>query len=124
MRDSLLWRLWRMVSNQRSISPVDFLEFKGIFMAEKLRVGVIGLGAIGKRVLHSFARHPQTIVCAISDVDADRIATTANELDNEVFTSTDYHDILTDNRVDLVYVAVPPMYHAPIVFDVLQAGKH
>jgi predicted dehydrogenase len=33
-----------------------------------IRVGIIGLGAIGKRLLHAFLKHPETEIVAVYDV--------------------------------------------------------
>ncbi|SET54579.1 Predicted dehydrogenase [Oceanobacillus limi] len=88
-----------------------------------INIGIIGLGAIGERLLKQFNAHAATTITAISDVNEQRIAE-MQELLPGVRTYSDYHDLITDETVDVVYVAVPPKLHHPIALAVLEAGKH
>jgi predicted dehydrogenase len=87
-----------------------------------VRVGVIGLGAIGERVIHKFIQHPETEVVAVCDVNEDRL-TSIKEKYN-VGTYTNYQDMLQDESLSLVYLAVPPKYHHRIALDVIAAKKN
>ncbi|MBS4179281.1 Gfo/Idh/MocA family protein [Lederbergia citrea] len=89
----------------------------------KINIGIIGLGAVGERLLKQFTAHPETNVTAVSDVNVARLEEMKRDLP-EASTYTDYRELLQDKLVDLVYVAVPPKFHHPIVVDVLKAGKH
>ena len=91
--------------------------------AAPIRVGIIGLGAIGQMVLKDFLATPETSVRIVCDIDGDRAASTAAQVPGATW-STDFHTMLAGDHVDLVYVAVPPRDHHRIVLDVLQAGKH
>lgn len=87
-----------------------------------VRIGVIGVGIMGERLLKAFVDHPETEVTAICDASLERLQHVATEY-NINHTYTDYKELLNQN-IDLVYVAVPPKYHRDIALDVIAAGKH
>lgn len=91
-------------------------------MTPPVRVGVIGLGAIGQSLLKAFTANPEVHVTAVCDVDASLADTTARPLGASVW--TDHRQMLGAADLDLVYVAVPPHYHRAIALDVLSAGRH
>ncbi len=95
-------------------------------MAERMntiRVGIIGLGAIGEGMTQVFTEHQQTEVVAVCDVVEERARQRATDLGN-IFWTIDYHELIHSPEVDVVYVAVPPAYHYQIVMDLLKAKKH
>lgn len=86
-----------------------------------IRVGIIGLGAIGQRLIKDFNNHPEVNIVSICDQIEERIIETAKQL-NDILTFTDYTKMLEDTELDLVYVAVPPKYHHQVVSDVMEKG--
>lgn len=91
---------------------------------EKLyNIGIVGLGAVGERLLNQFVKHPQTIVAAICDTNTSRLSELEAKLDN-VKIYTNYQELILDPSIDLVYVAVPPKFHHQIVMEAAKAGKH
>jgi predicted dehydrogenase len=87
-----------------------------------VKVGVIGLGAIGERVLHKFIQHPETDVLAVCDVNEDRLTSIREKY--HVNTYSDYREMLQDESISIVYLAVPPKFHHRIALDVIAAKKH
>ena len=87
-----------------------------------VRVGVIGLGAIGQSLLKALTAHPEVQVTAVCDVDASLAETTALLVAATAW--TDHRDLLAAADLDLVYVAVPPQFHHAITLDVIAAGRH
>jgi predicted dehydrogenase len=87
-----------------------------------VKVGVIGLGAIGERVIHKFIQHEMTEVVAVCDVSEERLKNIQDKYN--VITYKNYHDMLRDEAITLVYLAVPPKYHHRIALDVIAAKKH
>lgn len=87
-----------------------------------LRVGLIGLGAIGQRVAKGMQADPNTTVVAVCDSNPELAQSTAAAL-NAAW-STDYRSMLAGDQVDLVYIGVPPRLHHAIALDVIAAGKH
>lgn len=87
-----------------------------------IKVGVIGLGAIGERVIHKFIQHEKTDVLAVCDVNEDRLNSMRDRYNFETY--KDYNEMLQNDSIDLVYLAVPPKFHHKIALDVITANKH
>jgi predicted dehydrogenase len=87
-----------------------------------IKVGVIGLGAIGERVLNKFLQHPMTEVVSVCDVSIDRLTQIKEKYD--IHTYRDYKEMLQDETVSLIYLAVPPKFHHQIALDTMAAKKH
>ncbi len=88
---------------------------------EKLRVGVIGTGRIGKLHVDNLRRHPSVEVASISDLFVDQ--NWADSMGIEKVT-TDYLDIINDPEIDVVFICSSTNTHVPIIRDAAQAGKH
>lgn len=88
-----------------------------------LRVGVIGVGGIGKSHLKAFAAVPEASVVAIADANPVRLAEMAAEF-NVPDTYADYRALLDKANVDAVAVCTPNDLHAPVTIAALEAGKH
>lgn len=92
----------------------------GVFM---LHIGIIGLGAIGQRLIRQFNEHPEVKIVSVCD----RLESLANETADAlggIQAYTEHKNLIDNQQVNLVYVAVPPKYHHQIVMDVLKAKKH
>lgn len=87
-----------------------------------VRVGIVGMGWIGK--IH--AKWAQTIkecqLIAVADVD-ERVLENAKQ-QYSVDGYRDYRRLLERKDIDAVYVATPVATHFQIVKDSLEAGKH
>ncbi|MGZ4113398.1 MAG: Gfo/Idh/MocA family protein [Tumebacillaceae bacterium] len=88
-----------------------------------IRIGVIGLGAIGERLIEGFQRNQHLQVVAVCDALETRAAQVAEQLGGIAW-YTSHQDLLAGTDVDLVYVAVPPKFHHAVVLDALAANKH
>ncbi|MCM3666856.1 Gfo/Idh/MocA family oxidoreductase [Mesobacillus subterraneus] len=88
-----------------------------------LKVGVIGLGAIGQRLIKGFEGHPDTVIAAVCDTFEERAKEVATELGG-VQAFNDHNNMLEQTDLDLVYVAVPPKFHHAVASDVLAKGIH
>ncbi len=85
-----------------------------------LRVGVIGVGRLGKFHAQKYHALPGVELVAAVDIKPDRAQEVARQYDAEPF--TDFHDVL--DMVDAVSVAVPTESHYQVGRDVLAAGCH
>jgi predicted dehydrogenase len=83
--------------------------------------GVVGCGVIGSRMADAVAAHDALDLVAACDRDADRAASFAEEYAAEPY--GDHRELLADG-VDVVHVAVPPVAHAEVTTDALDAGTH
>jgi predicted dehydrogenase len=88
-----------------------------------IKVGVIGLGAIGQRLIKGFDNHSETVIAAVCDTAEERAKEIGDQLGGiPVF--HDHKEMLEKVELDLVYVAVPPKFHHAVASDVLAKGIH
>jgi predicted dehydrogenase len=91
---------------------------------DRIKVGIIGCGALGITHTQRFAAIPGMEVAALSDPYPQAIDRAAAELATPpALKSTDYHDLL-DAGLDAVCIASPDAFHIPQVMDSLAAGLH
>lgn len=92
-------------------------------------IGIIGGGLMGREMASAFMRW-----CALVDVDVKPELVAVADLVEPVREwfrcipscaqiTADYHELLANPKVDVVYVAVPHNLHEAIYLDVLKAGK-
>ncbi|GAH89523.1 unnamed protein product, partial [marine sediment metagenome] len=75
----------------------------------KLRVGIIGLG-LGRRRAAGFAQNEAAQVCALCDVDGDKVKAVLEEHPGANGYS-DYEEMLRAEKLDIVDVATPDWLH-------------
>lgn len=96
---------------------------------KKVSIGIIGGGLMGREMASAFARW-----CALTDVEiqpelvaiadlSDVARGWFSQIPSVRLSTADYHELLADKGVDVVYVAVPHTLHEAIYSDVLAAGK-
>ena len=86
-------------------------------------IGILGAGGIAERAMVEPARGVDGIeVVAIGARDPERARTFAERLDVPAW--GDYDAVLSDPRIDLIYLALPPIVHAEWASRALAAGKH
>ncbi|CAM4039098.1 Gfo/Idh/MocA family protein [Mesobacillus thioparans] len=88
-----------------------------------IKVGIIGLGAIGQRLIKGFQGHAETEIAAVCDTMEERANEMAAELGG-IPAFTNHKEMLETAKLDLVYVAVPPKFHHAVASDVIQKGIH
>lgn len=86
------------------------------------RVGVIGLGSIGYRMLAAIADHPDFVAVAAFDPSTAAVAR-ARDAHPEMRIAECETAIATADDVDIVYVACPPAQHARHALAAKAAGK-
>ncbi|ADG16100.1 oxidoreductase domain protein [Paraburkholderia atlantica] len=91
---------------------------------ERLRIGVVGLGRLGKRHAENLAyRVPgATLAAACSPLEAE--LAWARDALPEPRLYADYADLLADPQLDAVWLVTPSSLHAQQIVDALRAGKH
>ena len=97
---------------------------QAIDRARPLRVGVAGLGRLGRRHAQNLAyRVPgATLAAACSPLEAD--LAWAREALPAARLYGDYADLLADASVDAVWLVTPSALHAQQIVQALEAGKH
>ena len=90
---------------------------------DPLGVGIIGVGYPGERHAEGCLETGLTKLVAASDLDEERLTAFAATY-GVARTYADYRDLLSDDAVDIVIVALPTFLHHSVTLDALGAGKH
>lgn len=102
----------------------------------KTRVGIAGLGFMGMVHYLSYQKIDDVEVVAIADNHTERLAGDWTGISGNfgppgkkmdltgISTYTSIEELIADDQVDLVDIALPPAAHANIAVDALGAGKH
>ncbi len=88
--------------------------------ARKLRVGVVGVGHLGRHHARILAAMPDVTLVAVADVDAARAKTVADATGARAV--TDGAELL--GQVDAVSIAVPTVAHLAVARPFLERGTH
>lgn len=91
-------------------------------MAEKVRIGVIGVGQIGKRHLERYAQIEGGGVVAIADINAEELARVSQRFGISD-TYTNFRELLARDDIVAVDVCLHNNYHMPVTVAALEAGK-
>ena len=91
-------------------------------MADKLGVGVIGVGFGEKIHIPGFQEHPRTRVAAVAARRPARAAEVAEAFDIP-FATDDYQELVAHRDVDIVSIATPPHLHVPMALAAIAAHK-
>ena len=102
-----------------------------------IRVGLIGLGGVGRIHFDCWRKCPDAQLVAISARDPKKLAgdwgtqdfnlgeQTAQQVDlSDLAKYARYEDLLADPNVGAVDICLPTLLHAPVVLAALRAGKH
>ena len=89
---------------------------------EKVKLAVIGVGAMGRLHARDIARLANAELVAICDLVPERVELIAKECSCKTF--TDYGKMLDMIDVDGVIVAVPHYDHTPISIECIRRGLH
>lgn len=89
---------------------------------EKIRLGLIGLGSMGKIHLHNCLKLDSATLVAASDVSK-KALNLAQKLGIKK-TYTDYKMLLNDKSVDAVIIALPTHLHLSCAKEAAEIGKH
>jgi len=90
----------------------------------KLKIGVIGAGRIGKVHAATLVQNvPQAEVMAIADINLDGAKELAAKF-GITNVSNNYKDILANAEIDAVVICSPTDTHAQYIIEAAEAGKH
>ncbi|NLS79484.1 MAG: Gfo/Idh/MocA family oxidoreductase [Chloroflexi bacterium] len=92
-------------------------------MADKVRIGMIGVGQIGKHHLENYAKVPEAEIVAACDIAEDEAKRVAQQY-NIPHVYTDYHEMLKREDIQSVDVCLHNRFHMPVTVDALRAGKN
>lgn len=91
--------------------------------SERIRLGVIGCGGLGKVNLANCAKHPDVVVTAACDVWDERLQTVLEKYKGTCKGFRDFRELLQHPDLDAVIIATPPHWHALQAIAACEAGK-
>ena len=92
-------------------------------MTERVRIGVIGTGALGLHHCHTLEYlTPEAELAVVADV-RDEAARAAASLGSGISVASDYRAILNDRSIQAVVITTPNDTHAQLVREAAEAGK-
>lgn len=97
-------------------------------MKDKIRIGMIGLGARGTGLLEMvYVQHPDVEFAAVCDRYMDRCEKAAKIIEdsgrNRPVITTDYKEVLTMPEVDAVILCTSWDHHVDLCIEAMEAGK-
>lgn len=97
--------------------------------AREVNVAIVGGGLMGREIAAAIQRWPALIdhpvrprLTAVCDINPSALEW-FRDIDTVTTLVTDYHDLLTDDSIDVVYVAVRHDLHEQMYIDVIDSGK-
>jgi predicted dehydrogenase len=94
-------------------------------MTKRLRVGIIGCGAIAERLhVPDYSVCPQGELAAFCDLIKDKAQALADRFAPGARVYTDYKRMLSDAALDAVSVCTPNVVHGPAAVAAVKAGCH
>jgi predicted dehydrogenase len=92
--------------------------------SDKINLGIIGCGGLGKVNLFAAAEHPDVVVTAACDVWKERLDPVVEKYKGTCTGYTDYRELLQHEGLDAVIIATPAHWHAIQAVEAAEAGLH
>ena len=103
------------------VVPYSFIKGKGVSApSDKINIGLIGCGGLGKTNLAECARHPDVVVAAVCDVWKERLDPVVEHYKCTGY--TDYRKLLQHKGLDGVIIGTPAHWHAIQTIEAAEAG--
>jgi predicted dehydrogenase len=94
---------------------------------DRIQLGCIGLGGMGRSDLKDFLGQPDVDVVALCDVDRSHLDQAAAMVKEQAGKQPDcyrhFHDLLSRKDIDAVLIATPDHWHGALTMLACQAGK-
>ena len=90
----------------------------------KVRIGLIGLGDMGRGHLECLKSFPNIEIVALCDTHPERLANAQKSVASSPKTYSTYQEFLNHPSLEAVFVSVPNYLHCDIGLAALKAGKH
>ena len=92
------------------------------FPSDKINLGIIGCGGLGKANLSACTTHPDVVLTAACDVWKERLDPVVAQYKNTCTGYTDYRELLQHKGLDAVIIATPAHWHAIQAIEAAEAG--
>ncbi len=90
--------------------------------SDKINLGIIGCGGLGKANLNACSQHPDIVVTAACDVWKERLDPVVALHKDTCTAYTDYRELLQHKGLDAVIIATPAHWHAIQAIEAAEAG--
>ena len=90
--------------------------------SDKINLGLIGCGALGKANLNACMMNPDVVLVAACDVWKDRLDPVVEKFKNTCTGYTDFRELLQHDGLDAVIIATPAHWHAIQAIAACEAG--
>ncbi|MCK4990434.1 MAG: Gfo/Idh/MocA family oxidoreductase [Bacteroidales bacterium] len=90
--------------------------------SDKINLGIIGCGGLGKANLFAAAEHPDVVVTAACDVWKERLDPVVEKYKSTCTAYKDYRELLLHKGLDAVIIATPAHWHAIQAVEAAKAG--
>ncbi len=88
-----------------------------------INVGVVGCGYWGPNLIRNFHQNKEVNVKRLCDLDEAKL-NKMKAMYHEAETTSDYNELLNDNDIDAIVIALPVHLHYKMAKQALEAGKH
>ena len=92
-------------------------------MADKVRLGIVGVGQIGKSHLRNYQKVKGAEIVAAADINEAELSRVAQEF-GIPDTYTNFRELLQRDDIVAVDVCLHNNLHMPVTVAALEAGKH
>src|SRR5256884_7354967 len=91
----------------------------------KLRIGIVGAGAIVRdRHLPGLKKHPDVEIVAVSNSTYESAEKFCQENAPHATPMANWADLLSVPELDIIWIGTPPYMHSAVTVSALEAGKH
>ncbi|GAC1505571.1 MAG: hypothetical protein NVS2B12_19320 [Ktedonobacteraceae bacterium] len=98
---------------------------------QEIRFGIIGCGLMGREFASAVGRWHHLLdmdvvphIVAVCDVNPQAMTWFQRFLPDLQLVTSDYQQLLNDERIEAIYCALPHSLHAQVYRDIIRAGKH
>lgn len=89
---------------------------------DRVNIGIIGPGSRGQELIRQLLRTPGVEIAAQCDVYEPRFAEVNEFVGKKVPAYKDYRELLERKDLDAIFIATPPLFHAPCAIAALNSG--
>ena len=105
------------------IMKSSVIDGRSIPPSDRINLGIIGCGGLGKENLKNCASQANVVVTAACDVWKDRLDPVVEKFKGSCTGYTDFREMLRHKDLDAVIIATPAQWHAIMAIAAAEAGK-
>lgn len=90
---------------------------------DRVNIGFIGPGSRGQELIRQLLRTPGVEIAAQCDVYEPRFAEVNEMVGKKVPAHKDYRELLQRKDLDAIFIATPPLFHAPYAIAAMKSGR-